>query len=181
MEVINIRILALDQARNGAWSIFNYDTKQLLASGSFSYPNPKYTYAQAILEIEKLMMGLIEEYKVSAVFLEDIQFRVNAQAFKKLAQLQGVLVNYCEKYEYLYDLIAPTQWQSFCKARSRSTKEMKAQIKELQASGKSSTKILSIQFVKQQFGIDTEDDNLADAICIGWYVVNTKKLKGERI
>ena len=46
---------------------------------------------------------------------------MNVQSFKKLAQLQGVLINLFEKNEYLYDFVAPTQWQNYCKARGRTT------------------------------------------------------------
>ena len=117
--MVFIKILAIDQARNGAWAIFNYDTKELETYGTFSFGNKKYTYAKAILAIETLVDELIKEHDISAVFIEDIQLRVNVQSFKKLAQLQGVLVNLFEKNEYLYSFVAPTQWQNYCKARGR--------------------------------------------------------------
>lgn len=145
----------------------------------FSFSNKDYTYAKAIRAIEELVDSLIKTYNISAVFIEDIQLRVNVQSFKKLAQLQGVLINLFEKNEYLYDFVAPGQWQNYCKARGRSTKEIKEKIKALEQSGKKESKILSIQFVKEKFNIDTDDDNLSDAICIGYYAVNHFKLKGE--
>ena len=176
-----IKILALDQARNGAWSVFDYETKTLEAYGVFSFNNKDYTYAKAIRAIEELVDSLIKTYDISAVFIEDIQLRVNVQSFKKLAQLQGVLINLFEKNEYLYDFVAPTQWQNYCKARGRSSKEIKEKIKALELSGKKESKILSIQFVKEKFNVDTDNDNLSDAICIGYYAVNHFKLKGETV
>lgn len=146
--------------------------------GTFSFDNKKYTYAKAILGIEQLVDTIIKEHDISAVFIEDIQLRVNVQSFKKLAQLQGVLINLFEKNEYLYDFVAPTQWQNYCKARSRNAKEIKEKIKSLDVSEKKESKMLSIQFVKDKFGIDTDNDNLSDAICIGYYVVNHIKLEG---
>lgn len=181
MEDDFIKILAIDQARNGAWSVFDYETKALVAYGTFSFNNKDYTYAKAILAIEELVDTLIKTHDISAVFIEDIQLRVNVQSFKKLAQLQGVLINLFEKNEYLYDFVAPTQWQNYCKARGRSSKEVKEKIKALELSGKKESKILSIQFVKEKFNVDTEDDNLSDAICIGYYAVNHFKLKGETV
>ena len=172
-----IKILAIDQARNGAWSVFDYETKTLEAYGVFSFNNKD--YAKAIRAIEELVDSLIKTYDISAVFIEDIQLRVNVQSFKKLAQLQGVLINLFEKNEYLYDFVAPTQWQNYCKARGRSSKEIKEKIKALELSGKKESKILSIQFVKEKFNVDTDNDNLSDAICIGYYAVNHFKLKGE--
>ena len=176
-----IKILAIDQARNGAWAIFDYQSKKLVTYGTFSYDNKSFTYAKAILAIENLVDSLIKSYGISAVFIEDIQLRANVQSFKKLAQLQGVLVNLFEKNEYLYDFVAPSQWQNYCKARSRTTKEIKEKIKALEASGKKESKILSIQAVKALYGIDTENDNLADSIMIGHYAVHNFLIEKGKI
>lgn len=172
-----MRILALDQARNGAWSVFNYDTGELVAYSAFEYDLSRYTYAQAIMNIEALVDSLVKEYDISVVFIEDIQLRVNVKAFKKLAQLQGVLINYCEKNNILYGVIAPSQWQNFCCARGRNAKEVKANVVALERSDKKESKILSMQFVKDKFGIETDNDNIADAICIGHFVCETIKIK----
>ena len=171
-----MKILAIDQARNGAWAVFDYEDQKLCAYGAFSYSSKKFTYAKAILAIENLIDTIIREYGVSAVFIEDIQLRVNAQSFKRLAQLQGVLINLCERNEYLYDFVAPTQWQNYCMARGRNSKEIKDKIKTLEASGKKASKALSIEAVKAIYGIDTENDNLADAILIGHYVIYNVRL-----
>lgn len=153
---MNINILALDQARNGAWSVFNYETKELIDRGTFGFNSKKYTYAQAIMNIEDIVSTLLKTYDISVAFIEDIQLRVNVHSFKRLAQLQGVLVNLFERNKYLYGYVAPTQWQSYCYGKA----------------SKNISKELSIQFVKDHFDIETENDNLADAVCIGWYVVN---------
>ena len=47
----------------------------------------------------------------------------------------------------------------------------------VETNGKKESKILSIQFVKDQFGIETENDNLADAVSMGFYVVNIMELE----
>ena len=168
------------KCRNGAWAVFDYETKKLETYGTFSFGNKDYTYARAILAIESLVDTIIKTYNISAVFIEDIQLRVNVQSFKKLAQLQGVLINLFEKNEYLYDFIAPTQWQNYCKARGRSSKEIKDKIKALEASGKKESKILSIQAAKEMYGIDTDNDNLADAIMIGHFVINNYDIRSNQ-
>lgn len=172
-----MRILAIDQARHGAWSVFDYEKKELLDYGTWAFENRSYTFEQAILQIEELIDEVIQTHEIDAVFCEDIQLRVNVQSFKKLAQLQGVLVNLCEKHNYQHGLVAPTKWQNFCKARGRTAKEIKENAKEI--SGKKTSKILSLQAVKALFGVDTENDNLADAIMIGYYVVYNIELKKE--
>lgn len=177
--VNTLNILCIDQARSGAWSVFDYESKKLVGYGVFEFPYEKYTYAKAILHIKELIHAVMKTYDVGAVFVEDIQMRASVASFKKLAQLQGVLVDLFEENEYLYGFIAPSQWQNFCKARGRKTKEKDARILELEQSGKKQSKILSIQFVKEQFGIDTDNDNLADAIAIGWYVVNVVEISKQ--
>lgn len=172
----SLKILALDQARSGAWSVFDYESKQLLDYGIFDFDAKHYTYAQAVFCIEQLVWDVMQEQEVDAVFLEDIQLRANVQAFKKLAQLQGVLVNLLQKNDYLYDYIAPSKWQNYCMARSRNATERKSNVTSVRADGKKESKVLSLQFVKDHFDIETTNDNLADAICIGWYVVNEVEL-----
>lgn len=170
-----MRILAVDQARNGAWSVFDYEDKKLVAAQAFSYPPEKYTFAQAALHIEQEVERVMDEYEIAAVFIEDIQYRQNIMSFKRLAQLQGVLVNLFEKKQYLYDYVPPVTWQSYCNARARTNKEKEDGNRAPAPSARNSkkaSKMLSIQFVADNYGIETEDDNLSDAICIGHYVVN---------
>jgi Holliday junction resolvasome RuvABC endonuclease subunit len=172
-----MNVLAVDQARHGAWSVFDYEEKRLVAYGTFSFENKDYDYAQAILQIESLIDGVINAYEIAAVFFEDIQLRKNVAAFKKLAHLQGVLINLCEKNEYLYGLITPSQWQNYCGARGRTDKERRAKLKELGDAANKTTKELSIEAVKRHYGIDTDNDNLADAIMMGHYVVEKVKIE----
>ena len=177
----DMKILAIDQARHGACSVFDYENKKLLDYGVWNFDSRKFTYESTIMNIEALLEELIEKHEVDAVFLEDISMRKNnAQVVKRLAQLQGVLVNYCMKREFLYWIVVPSQWQNYCNARGRTTKEIKLNVKKADGDTEKASKILSLQFVKEKFGIDTEDDNLSDAICIGYYAVNEIKIhKGE--
>lgn len=174
-----MNILAVDQARHGAWAIFDYENKTLLDYGIWSFDNKKYTFEQAISNIKALINEVIHAHNIDAVFFEDIQLRKSPLSFKKLAQLQGVLVNLCEENEFLYDLVTPSQWQNYCNARGRTEKEIKAKVTKLGTSGEKISKILSLQFVKEKYGIDTENDNLSDSICIGHYVVHNIKIGNE--
>ena len=152
-----IKILAFDQARCGAWSIFDSNDKLLLSWGEWSFPARKYEFSRAVYEITRIAKDLILAKDIEVVFIEDTQLRQNAQSFKKLAQLQGALINLFESFAVPYESVPPTRWQSYCGARS------KAQ---------------SMEFVHSQFGIETDNDNLADAICIGWYAVNHMETNG---
>lgn len=162
-----MRILAIDQARHGGWALFDYEKKSLERYGTWDFSAGE--FADAAAKIEALVCELIIENGADAVFFEDIQARQNLKVYKRLAQLQGVLINLCVKNEFLYDLIAPSTWQSYCMARGRTAKEKKANIRETR--GKAS-KILSLQFARDSYGIETDDDNLSDAVCIGHYAVH---------
>lgn len=171
-----MNILAIDQARNGAWSVFDYEKKALVAHGTFNFPNEEYTYAKVMVGICDIVDTLMLKYNISAVFIEDIQLRKNPDSFKKLAQLQGALVSNFERNEYLYAFVPPSTWQNYCKARGRTSKEIKGKIMEMPQDKKQS-KILSIQAAKNTYGVETDNDNLADAIMIGHYVVHNITLQ----
>lgn len=174
-----MKILAVDQARHGAWAIYDYEKQKLLDYGTWGFDNKSYTFEQAILHIEALIEEVIQTHNIDAVFLEDIQLRQNVQSFKRLAQLQGVLVNLCEKTNTSYHLVAPTQWQNYCKARGRTAKEIKSKVTSVEPTTKKTSKILSLQFVQDKLGIETMNDNLSDAICIGWYAIHNIKIGSE--
>lgn len=174
------KILCIDQSRSGGYCIFDYENKRLLEYGCFDFSSKKYTYPQAISALKSYVLNLIKQNDISAVFAEDIALRRNfVQSFKCLAQLQGVLENCLLESGMLYEFIPASQWQNFCGARGRSTKEKKEKIVEINTKGKKSTKVLSIQFVHDQYGVDTANDGIADSIGIGHYVVNNIKLIKE--
>lgn len=170
-------ILALDQARHGGWSVWDSESCQLCNYGAYVFDGHTHTFERAVVKIEELVGELIHTHNIGAVYLEDIQLRRNVMSFKRLAQLQGVLVNLCEKNEYQYGLIAPTQWQSFCGITGKSVRETRMKMFADGDSAKAE-KAMSMQFARDHCGVCTDDDNLSDAICIGYYVVN-KLLKNE--
>lgn len=162
-----MKILAVDQARHGAWAIGDTDTGELLLYDVFSF-SKKYTYAQVVMGIEDLVNRLINENKIDAVYIEDIQMRCNVLSFKKLAQLQGVLINMMEKNGTPYYTVAPSKWQSYCRAENAAM----GTGKHGNLAGKKESKTLSLEFVRNKYGIETSDDNLSDAISILAYSIN---------
>lgn len=166
----NIRILAVDQARHGGWAVYDYDNKELIDHGTF-FVNPDLSFEDAIYQITNSIWMIICDYNVDAVFFEDTQYQKNIDSFKKLCWLQGALIHMFKDKEMLYAIIPPSRWQGFCNARGRSSSEIKEKITKSE-DAKRKSKALTIEYVKEKFNIDTTDDNLADAICIGFYVVN---------
>lgn len=168
-------VLAFDQARKGAWSLFDTKSRQLLKYGEFDFS--KNEYDALLVGVVDILASLFKTYKPDRVILEDINMRKNVHTFKMLSWLQGAMIQWLCRNKIEYGLVQPTSWQSFCNARTRTAKEIRA--KEKSAEEKE-TKLLSIEFVRQEFGIETENDNLADAICIGyWAALNIAGETGE--
>ena len=46
-----MKILAVDQARHGAWAVYDYEGKKLLDYGTWGFDSKNYTFEQAILHI----------------------------------------------------------------------------------------------------------------------------------
>lgn len=176
-----MNILAIDQAQDGAWSVFDFETKELIAYGSFNVKSSKYSYSKTILLIEQYIDTLIEPYDIRAIFIEDTNMRPSAiLAFKRLAQLQGVLINYCEKNNIPYGVVITTSWQKLCrdvcKTLYKDFKDLSDQLKE---EGYQASKIPSTVFVEKHYGLQTRNNNLADAIAIGYYAVHKFTFDGN--
>lgn len=169
-----MKILAVDQARSGAWSVFDYESKKLLDTGVFNYDGNKYTYARFIVALTDYLQEVIDRHGIGCIFIEDTNLRLNAESFKKLSQLQGGLISHFVRKEYLYGIVPPSKWQSMCRELTKNEADKKAATrgKATEADGTKSSKTLSIDFVRDYFGIKTTNDNLADAICIGYWAVN---------
>lgn len=58
----------MDQARHGAWAIYDYEKQELLDYGTWGFDNKNYTFEQAILHIEALIEEVIQTHDIDAVF-----------------------------------------------------------------------------------------------------------------
>jgi len=170
-------VLSVDQARHGAWCIYEYETQKIVAYDSFAFDEKKYSFEQVAAGIAVLIQKLIEDYGIDATFIEEISVQRNIDVFKRLAWIQGALFSMFENNGYLYSVVQPGAWQTYCGCSARTKKEKEAELAGKPMEKRRTTKILSIEFVKNQFGVETDDDNLADAISIGWYAVNNIKLR----
>lgn len=171
-------ILAVDQAKNGAWCIYDYESKVPVDYGAFSISSE--SFEDVILGVSDTIDQVILENDITAIFIEDVQLRANPDSFKKLSQLQGALIYNFKKHDYLFDIVSPSTWQNYCNARGRTSKEIKAGANQIETEGsnrKKASKVLSIQFVRDNFGINTDNDNIADSICIGFWAVNNVRIQ----
>lgn len=172
-----MRILAVDQARHGGWAVFDYDKKALIGCGDFNFESSKYPFEKCMYEIASLIETLMSNFGCSAVFIEDVQMQKNVIVLKQLARLQGALILTFVRNKWLFDIVKPSQWQGYCKASGRTQKEIKAKVDSSEVDGKRRSKQLSMEFVKENYGVETTNDNIADAICIGHYIVHNTAIQ----
>lgn len=102
--------------------------------------------------------NICKQCKPDAIGIEGIQYQQQrgVKTFQTLANLQGVLLDYCYEYpdKVKYDVVASSTWRSYLginNADQRENAKQKAQ-----------------NYVKLIFGLFATQDE-ADAICIGKY------------
>lgn len=165
------RILVFDQASiTSGWAVF--DNEELINYGSHTSNGENST--EKIAKTKYWVASMIENWKPDEIVIEDIQLQkgtnsenfsadVGVTTYKKLAHLQGVLVNYFYEKKIKFRIAAPATWRthSDVKGRYRSDKKKSAQLK-----------------VKKFYDISVSEDE-ADAILIGrWatYSYNANKI-----
>lgn len=99
------------------------------------------------------IIDILERVKPDIIVVEKLNVGRNMQAMRLLAEIIGVIYGYTIKNDcYLYKIQA-TEWRS--KLGMQSSKTKREEFKQL-----------SIDYVKNNFGKETGDDE-ADAICAG--------------
>lgn len=127
-----------------------------------------YDFMENVLETEKFMLETIEKYlneykpKQYTIALEEIQLqhRGGVDTFKKLAQLQGVLITSIMRNhpDAKLELVYASTWKAFAKVKGNGRAEQK---RNAQAK------------IKELFGKDVTQDE-ADAILIGYSLAGSQ-------
>ena len=148
------RTMAIDQAaRLSGWAI--YDNKKLIAHGHFSVPANK-TIGQRLEAFLKELDTIIKTYHIEHLYFEGIQYQNNAETYKKLSMIQGMIFYYTQINKIPSTELTPSHWRSILKDKygikfGRARLEQKQKAKE---------------FVNKQFNVFPIEDE-CDAICIG--------------
>lgn len=156
-----IRVLGIDQATlTSGWSI--YDNQELVAYGILRTSGND--IHKRISDLTNNVSNLISNWKPDCVAIEDIQLQyfvfngrkgeMDIQTYKKLAHLQGALINLFITLNTEYEIVHQGTWRKHCKVTGRSRADKK---KSMQL------------FVKKTFDKTVTDDE-ADAIGIGKYL-----------
>lgn len=161
------RILALDAATNTTgYSIF--DNRKLVAYGTFTTNGSNAT--ERINQVKHWVDDVRQKAQPNFIGIENIQYQQMAgvKTFQTLANLQGVLLDYC--FENCKSaLVMPSTWRAHLGINHG----------DKRAEAKQKTQ----NYVKMLTGLDVSQDE-ADAICIGKYFADTQKIKidwGEEI
>lgn len=151
-------ILSVDQATHLGYAVWDDDT--IIKYGAKNFANYKDRPDIKLNRIKRYVDGLIEKYKPGLVVIEGVQYQSNQFTYGQLSRLQGLLIDLCIEREQLYEVVPPTKWRTIGIV-GRKRAEQKAS---------------SIQFVKDNFGLNVNDD-VADAINMGYYALNHIKIE----
>jgi Holliday junction resolvasome RuvABC endonuclease subunit len=110
-----------------------------------------------ISEMIKQLNKIFDKNKPEVIIMEDTYGSKDMYAYKKLCQLQGLVLSYCLINNITFILKMPQSWR----------KDLGFEIiKNGQQNTREEYKSMSINHIKDKYGIDVSDDE-ADAICIG--------------
>ena len=124
--------------------------------------------------IEKMQTELdkiLKENKIDKVYMEDVlpeDVKNKRKIFKALMYLQGAICKTLDKYDLDPEFLFPSEWRAQC-----GIKTGRGVLRE-------SLKPKDIAFIKEKYNIDVNDD-IADAICIGYVGSNKQNAGGFEI
>lgn len=159
-------ILAFDQAtRTSGWSVF--EDQELIAHGTFTFTDS--SLGIRLWKIRQKVEQLCQKYLPDKIVYEDIQLQQgavnNVVTFKSLAEVFGIIYEYCTEIGVDNDAILAGTWRKHLgiAGNRRDTQKANAQ-----------------KWVLDNFGIKVVEDE-ADAICIGAYAAGIRSKKQQTI
>jgi Holliday junction resolvasome RuvABC endonuclease subunit len=153
-----MRVIAFDQAKVTGYAVYKDET--LLTHGILDCSQYK-NIAERNHNIKNLILFIIKQYNGEVFALEDIQYQGILRSYLPLAKLLGVLEVMMFENQFAHVVVKPGEWRKTCEIKGRKREEQKAN---------------AVAWVKERFNKDVTEDE-ADAICIGWYLVQRMKKK----
>ena len=105
------------------------------------------------------LWDILNKYSPDIVYIEETVVTKNAHTQRFLTRLQGAICVWCYLHDCEFNTIRPTEW------RRRLNFKQGSKVKRDQL------KKQSIEYVKEHYGFDVENDDVADALCIGSAVI----------
>jgi len=106
----------------------------------------------------KAILKQLSIYNPSITYIEDSWNAANVEVTKLLTRIMGVTYAWCLSKGREWHSILPSQWRKYCGITQ--SKKKRQELKQE-----------SINYVKDKFGIDVNDD-VADSICLATGVCN---------
>ena len=169
-------ILAIDASTNSmAFSLFK--ERQLVKYGKvFFYGNHVY---ERTGDATKKISQFLKDYEIDAIVVESAIFTNSQNTAISLSLVQGAILGASQMYKRSPIVsCSPVSWQSWI-GNGRLKKEEKLAIRDLYGNDKSFSfykakerefrKSRTIKKINIQFDLEINDDDVADAIAIGWY------------
>lgn len=128
-------------------------------------------------DANKKIYHMLKLYEPDIVLIEAAVFVNNRQVVKKLASVIGAVGGVCVALGTRVDEVAPISWQTFI-GNGNLTKDEKKEIKKenpdasktkLSKFGREFRKQRTLDLIKERFGVTVTDDDVGDAIGVGWY------------
>ncbi|MFZ9242880.1 MAG: hypothetical protein ACO295_06685 [Sediminibacterium sp.] len=168
-------ILAIDASTNSmAFSVFK--ERQLIKYGKvFFYGNHVY---ERTGDATKKVSAFLKDYEIDSVVIESAIYTNSQNTAINLSLVQGAILGASQMYHKAPIVsCSPVSWQSWL-GNGRLTKQEKQTIKN-EHPGKSFSwykskereirKARTIKKVNINFDLELDDDDVADAVAIGWY------------
>ena len=145
-------IVGIDMSTtNTGVSVFNPKTNKMIHYELIS-PKDK-NFMIRCIKIVNRIIEICKEYKPSRVQFEDVQMRFNRAGYT-LSFAQGALVFALELYGFTYIPIPINVWRKEIGIKSRKRDEQKQE---------------ALNKVKELFGIETDSDDIAEAVLISTF------------
>ena len=103
------------------------------------------------MQVREKVLSLIDEYQITNIVFEDIQLQNNAEIFKTLAEVYGVLLELFTEINMPYKSVLASSWKSTL---------------HITGSKRSEQKRNAQNWVEANYGVRPTQDE-CDAICIG--------------
>lgn len=169
-------ILAIDSSTNSmAFSIFT--NRQLIKYGKVNF-HGNHVYERTG-DATKKISQFLKDYKIDAIVIESAIYTNSQNTAISLSLVQGAILGASQMYHRAPIVsCSPVSWQNWI-GNGRLKKEEKQAIKDLYGHNKSYSfykskeremrKTRTISKINIQFDLEINDDDVADAIAIGWY------------
>jgi len=168
-------ILAIDSSTNSmAFSLF--DQGELIKYGKINFVG-SHVYEKTGDAVKKVS-AFLKDFTIDAVVIESAIYTNSQKTAINLSLVQGAILGSAQMYNKAVVVsCSPVSWQSWI-GNGRLTKEEKNSIKQkypdksfsfYKTKEREVRKQRTIRKINIEFSIEVDDDDVADAIAIGWY------------